>query len=395
MATVLLTWELGGGLGHLVNILPVARNLIECGYRVVAVLKDLSQVHKVFKGLDIQCLQAPVIAHPPANLIDPVRSFAQLLSNVGFSEPDELKTMAWAWRNLYEYIRPDLIIFDHSPIALLAARACPARKALIGTGFFCPLDQHPLADFRPEMGDAGDRLRHDEDRVLGCANDVLTAWRMEPLEYIARLYHEVDEHFLVTFPELDHYGFRPSTRYWGAWPNVGGKKPSWPKGQGKRIYAYLKNFPALPHLLSALNDMGCPTIVYGDRLDKLRPQFESESMCFEREWLDLAEVGRECDAAILNGNHGTTVSLLLAGRPTLQMPLFLEQGIFSAAVERIDAGLVALPSHPDTFHDRLASLLSSSKYQKGAMDFARRYTGFSPDRQIEAILRRIEEILSV
>jgi UDP:flavonoid glycosyltransferase YjiC (YdhE family) len=36
MATILLTWELGAGLGHLVNLLPLARGLLQRGHRVYA-----------------------------------------------------------------------------------------------------------------------------------------------------------------------------------------------------------------------------------------------------------------------------------------------------------------------------------------------------------------------
>jgi hypothetical protein len=321
MATILLTWELGGGLGHLVNLFPLAKGLFERGHRVVAALRDLSRAESVFHGIDVKYLQAPAITRPVFQIIEPVRNFAHLLFNNGFCDAAELKIMAQAWRNLYEYVRPDLIVFDHSPTALLAARACGAKKALIGTGFFCPLDEYPLSDLRPWLGNAGERPRQDEDYVLGNANQVLVAWGLKPLKCLAKLYHEVDENFLVTLPEFDHYGVRYGARYWGAWPNVGGKKPLWPAGPGKRIYAYLKPFPALSELLTALNNYGCPTIVYGDGLDvaMLRSQFSSGTILFERERLDLAQVGRECDFAVLNGNHGTTLSLLLAGRPTLQI----------------------------------------------------------------------------
>jgi UDP:flavonoid glycosyltransferase YjiC (YdhE family) len=39
MSTILLTWELGGGLGHLVNLLPLARELSQRGNRVFAPVK--------------------------------------------------------------------------------------------------------------------------------------------------------------------------------------------------------------------------------------------------------------------------------------------------------------------------------------------------------------------
>jgi hypothetical protein len=274
--------------------------------------------------MDIHCRQAPIIRHKPVSYVKAVRSFAQLLLNNGFDDRDELQLMAQAWRDVYESVRPDMMIFDHSPTALLAAHSYGGKKALLGTGFFCPTDEYPLADLRPWLGNAREQLRRDENRVRDNVNYVLAAWGLTPVERLSQLYHQVDENFLVTFPELDHYGTRPNVRYWGAWPNIGGKNSDWPDGNGKRIYAYLKPFPALPKLLSLLKDSQCPTIVYlGRAVDEtLRQHFDSNTLSLETEWRDLTQVGRECDLAILNGNHGTTVSMLIfqGGHPVWNFP---------------------------------------------------------------------------
>ena len=46
MARILLTWELGGGLGHLMNLRPLAEGLTRRGHRVVAALRDLSSARQ-------------------------------------------------------------------------------------------------------------------------------------------------------------------------------------------------------------------------------------------------------------------------------------------------------------------------------------------------------------
>lgn len=35
-------------------------------------------------------------------------------------------------------VEPDAVVFDHSPTALLAAKARTFRKTLLGSGFICP-----------------------------------------------------------------------------------------------------------------------------------------------------------------------------------------------------------------------------------------------------------------
>jgi hypothetical protein len=59
MATVLFTWELGGGIGHLVRIKPLAEGLAERGARVWVALRDLSQADRFFDRGKVRLVQAP------------------------------------------------------------------------------------------------------------------------------------------------------------------------------------------------------------------------------------------------------------------------------------------------------------------------------------------------
>ncbi len=397
MARVLLTWELGGGLGHLASLLPLARGLRERGHRVFVALRDLSRAAKVFAGVDLSYLQAPIKTRAAGPRISPPRTFAHILHNIGFAEPKELWAMTEAWRNLYACVEPDLIVFDHSPTALLAARGWGAKRALIGTGFCCPLDGYPLPDLRPWLGDDLAQLRGDEDRVLDHANRILNSYGEVGLERLSQLYHEVDENFLMTFKELDHYPSRKDAQYWGACPNIGGKIPVWPEGQGKRIFAYLsaKPFPGMPRLLTLLSELRFPTVICGDGINaKLKKRFQSATLRFENERLDLHQVSSQCELAILNGTHGTTVSMLLAGRPILQLPVFLEQALTSVAVTRLGAGLSVPLANPERIAGQLSALVNSEVYAEAARRFATQYVDFVPERQIKKMIQRCQEHLN-
>jgi hypothetical protein len=168
-------------------------------------LQDLCKADRVFHDLDISFLQAPGKNRLSAVSIDSQRTFAEILQNRGFGDSSELKAIASAWRNLYKLARPDLIVFDHSPTAMLATYGLGVKRALVGTGFFCPLDEYPMPDLRPWLPDDSARLKEDEDLVLSHANAVLSAWGREPLPRLSQLYQQVDENFLATFAELDHY----------------------------------------------------------------------------------------------------------------------------------------------------------------------------------------------
>ncbi len=395
MATVLFAWELGGGLGHLGPLTPLVRRLCGAGHRVFAALKDLSRADAVFGEPRISYLQAPNRAAKADHPISPTRTFAHVLNNTGFGDVGALRTLTDAWRSLFDYVRPDLIIFDHSPTALLAARGLETRRATIGTGFCCPPGGGAFADLRGGHDrEETERLRQDEERVLERANKVLERWHLAPLRRLSQLYGDVDETLLTTFKELDHYPDRENGKYWGVWPCPGGKAPQWPQGRGKKVYAYLKTFPARSSLLTLLNVLRCPTLVYLEgREPKSQRRFASATLRFENQRLDLTEVGRQCDLAILNAGHGATASLLLTGTPILQLPLYMEQELTGAATRRLGAGFSARARRPEEIAVKLMAMLNSDKYAQGARDFAARYADYDPEQQTNKVLQRIEELL--
>jgi hypothetical protein len=392
MATYLFAWELGYGLGHLVNLKPLVAGLHARGHRVELAIRDLTRATALFPGEHIGLWQAP-FKNRGTQRIFPTLSFAHMLYDAGFCDRVELESHGEAWRSILQRVDADVIVFDHSPTALLAARGSRARRVTLGTGFFCPLDESPLTCLQPWLKPDPERLARDEQQVLDTANAVLSAWGQPPLERLASLYHPSDEHFLVTFEELDHYSGRAGARYWGAWPSGFGKPPQWPAGQGKKIYAYLKPFQELPALLGAIRRSGCPAIVYCDGISpEVQSQFSCATLRFENEPLDMDLVGRECDLAILNANHGTAVRILMAGKPSLQIPIYVEQSLLAGAMMRIGAALGASPASAAEINQQLTRLLTSDCCTEGARAFAARYRDFDPQRQIAAILDRLEEL---
>jgi hypothetical protein len=392
MATFLLTWELGQGLGHLVNLRPLAEGLRTRGHRVALALQDLSRAKAVFPSEQIEFFQSPLKQWRMADA-GPTLSFAHVLRDNGFDDASKLAGLAEAWRSIIRSVQPDVMVLDHSPTALLAARGFTAKRVLLGTGFFCPLDESPLTCLQPWLHADPAALVAEERSVLATMNSVLSSWQLPPLQRVAQLYYPHDEHLLVTFSELDHYGVRPGQRYWGAWQSGFGKAPVWPAGTGKRIYAYLKPFQELPALLELLARSGMPTIVYsGGIAENLQRRFSTPTLRFEHDPLDMQKVGRECDWAILNGNHGTLVALLMAGKPTLHIPIHVEQALLVNALIRMGAGLGASPADPRHIEAQFRQMLVDTQCAAAAQAFAARHADFDADKQIAAMLDRLEEL---
>ncbi len=388
--TILFAWELGGGLGHLAPIAPVLARLREMGYRVVVAARDLFRARPLVGRHGVELLQAPIKTNKSGERIDPLRSFAHILYNCGFAEFDELAALAEAWRHLLRFVQPDLVVCDHAPVALIMARALSIARATIGTGFCCPPDVYPMPDFRPWLPGAEEAIRHDEDKVTGNVNRLLQEWNCPEIDHLGQLYGEVDECFLATFAELDHYSQREGGNYRGPLGTSIGCAPIWPDTEGKRVFAYLKPTKVIPVVLRALEEQEFCSLVYVERAPfRLKAYYESARLRFAPGPVDLEAVGRQCDLVILNGGHGSTASLLLAGRPILQVPANLEQALTGLAVERMQAGLCVNPERPGEAPRKLRALAGSDEFGAGAARFAAAHQDFDPAAVIEGLVERL------
>lgn len=85
--------------------------------------------------------------------------------------------------------------------------------------------------------------------------------------------------------------------------------------------------------------------------------------------------------------------MLLAGRPLLQLPLYLEQTLNAAATVRLGAALAARPTRPEEAAVKLMAMLSSARFAEAAARFAECHADFDPTAQVERALDRIEELV--
>lgn len=399
-STILFCWELGGGLGHMMQMLPLARMLAARGHNVLVALRQLERAAAVFGRAGVRFLPASCWNAPGSpTRVRRLSTFTHLLINIGFGDTGELFARAAAWRNLFRLVKPDVVVFDHSPTALLGARGLPMRKALIGSGFCCP----PACEEDVPWGlldadlprDQWPRLLEDERNVLARTNYVLDRLKQAPMVRLGELYSRVDENFLTTFPELEQYASRrtgPGARYWGPVLGEGGGEPRWPEG-GKRVFAYLKRFEGLVGLLGALQDAGCATVAYVDGVGEAEARgMESEHLRVERRWLDLRKAAAECDLAVLHAGQGATAAVLLAGKPVLQIPLVLEQRLTARATRRLgvsETGPREGAGRTEMVR-KLDALLSGDDHAAAARRFAGRYAAFDPAERDARMVERVE-----
>src|SRR5688500_14458773 len=200
MSTILLAWELGGALGHVMRLAPLANGLTQRGHRVFAALRNPASAADLLHPA-VRVLPAPARmkwSAPPLKSV----SFAEVMSEAGFGDWQTLRACASEWREIFDSIGPNVIVFDHSPTALLAARACAARRVVIGTGFTLPPDLMPFPGFKRGKPLTMGQLASVERPILDNANRLMLSWGRPALQRLGQLYGDADESLLCTFAEL-------------------------------------------------------------------------------------------------------------------------------------------------------------------------------------------------
>jgi hypothetical protein len=395
VATILITWELGVELGHLARLAPLARSLEDRGHRVIAAAPADSKAEDALPGLER--LGIPDRIGPPSNPIRRPHTWADILYNEGWCNGDALAAALDAWLKIIAEIEPDLLLLESSPTALLAALCGGPRRipcATLGTGFALPPDISPLPDFRSWEPSYADRLRMTEERVLAAANAQLAARGGRPLERLSELPARADLEPIASFSELDHYPERRGGHYVGAWARIEGAQVEWPHGEGPRVFAYLHPFPALPELLALWQRAPVRVVAYVSAgIDPALRRAASGRLRFLESPADMEQAARGCELAVSHAGHGTTVAMLLAGKPLLQIPLQAEQANLAQRVMELGAGLMAPPDDPAAVCHAFDAMLADPRFSEGACAFAARHAGFDPAAALESVVRHLEGLV--
>src|SRR5688572_18041129 len=146
MARVLCAWEFGGDLGHVRRWMPIARELRAGGHEPLLVFRDLASLGEAARE-SFDWFQAPLLRAPARQNPSPLNA-SDILLNLGYDDAAGLAGALRAWLSLVELAKPDLVVADYAPTALLAARAARLPRLTIGTGFSVPRLGDPLPSLR-------------------------------------------------------------------------------------------------------------------------------------------------------------------------------------------------------------------------------------------------------
>jgi hypothetical protein len=232
-----------------------------------------------------------------------------------------------------------------------------------------------------------------EERVLQNVNRVCDRFHVPLLRRFDQVLTAVDEPYLMTFRELDHFPHRRNPMYWGPAPLPKASPPVWPVADGPKVLAYLKPFPALPAVFEHLRAQRYPTLVLGSEMPGIvKSAFTGSTIDFPSTLVDVGHAVRDCDLTITNASHAVTAASLLAGKPVVMIPIVLEQAILAKRIVESGVGIWAYPHKPVDIVSAIHSVIRNPVYRRRAEEFATRYRSFDAQESITRMAASIDQL---
>lgn len=395
MGRIAFAWELGAEFGHAVACNEIARKLRGRGHQVAFIFRELHQIDFLADCAADEIFQAPVSLVEGKGLENPA-SLADILVGCGYDSPQHLAGILGGWIAWLRRWKPDMLVSDFSPTALLAASVLGVRRVNYGNGFGIPPRMSPLPAFRFDEPVPPERLARSDAHALASVNGALARFGVAPLPMLAQVFAS-DEDFLATFPELDSYGSRPRTGYWGPRYSVDqGVATRWPAGAGKRVAVYVKrNLAQMDSLIEVLAGSTHRVAAFIPELEPQRAaRLRSASRIVSERPMRLGPLLPGCDVFVSHGGN-VCVGTLMAGVPQLVFPSQYEQYITARRVEQLGAGLWLQPqSTAAEIRAAMERVLYDPSYALNARAYARRYPAYSPAEAQRRVMKRIEELLA-
>jgi UDP:flavonoid glycosyltransferase YjiC (YdhE family) len=334
--TALFAWELGHGLGHLMNIRRIAARLKPHGIRIVAAVRDPAS-QGVLEGVADEIIKAPpwpldlrTGSQRPAG---PSATLNDVLSEAGLADGAAVRRLLAEWDGIFSATQPDLIVADFSPLAALAARD-RIPLILIGNGYTLP--PHEMQRF-PKLH------RHSppvwrEEQTLETVNAAAQSLDWTPLTRLPQLF-EGDANLVQTFPLLDPYDTqRPD--------NAGGPlleyEPAPANADARTIFVYLSGgYIPHPSVFEALKPLAARVRIHAPGMPLTQQQVLRDAGArLNAEPPLLAELLPSTRLVIHSGGSGVAAEALVCGVPQIVLSAQIEQNLNGDALRR--AGVAEL-----------------------------------------------------
>jgi len=312
------------------------------------------------------------------------QNYSSVLMTKGYADSSTLVPILRSWLHFIATLDSDLVIADDSPTALLAARLLNVPSIMIGEGYTVPPTTETLNSVSPwrEATEGAISVQgncfFEDQHLLNAINGALKSLGFHDIELTeAQQLFSNAAQWVVSLPELDHYGARdlPYVVRWTAGSN--GSNPVWPTVSGEKVFVYMDiDTPHITELLIQLTAIGDPVLaVIPNATDEFIQQYKAENLHIQRRQVDIKAVLKQCDTVINHGGHDLVYELLLLGIPCILVPNCHENNLLSyrLAKQRLCFAGPVMPSKLN-----VVSLLKAARARgvewDNAAALARKYT---------------------
>jgi hypothetical protein len=298
---VLFGWQLGGGQGHIQRLVALAQILESYGVEPIFALKsyDLKMQHFGWKTVLAPPLQFPSRFES--------YSYGDILETFGFGNADFLRSHLAAWKALLTELKPNLVIADHAPGLVLAARGI-VPTVVIGGGFIVPppVDIFPILRFPapPEVEQRQERVNNTVRQVMELDIPLGQALNGQ-------------DRFIFSIPELDPYRYL--------------------RLQACYVSVHIAPIP------NDLHDFNGSTWAYLGE-DYTHRNLVLQMFKPESEFKPLEQALARKSLAIHHASLTTSITCLLAGIPQLVLPRHLEEYLNALSLSQL--GVAILVTNP-------------------------------------------------
>jgi len=377
-------WELGANLGHLGLASVIATRVESENIDPTFVVADVVSARKVL-GPDARILQAPTWPpHHHEGAALGAASYGDLLTFLGFDQPDRLKAMLSAWLDLLRFLQPTGVVVDHGPTAILASRILGLPTVHVGTGFTMP----PLdyAEFPLLRGDLAPAI--PESRLAASLTEAFRYYGHRTSEAGFVSCFQTAERLIVGLPELDPYrSFRREPLFA---PPGGLPRPV--PANALSLFAYVgRDLPNLSDVLQALCALPIPVEIYLRDGDRFTSDFvRMRGKVIHERPADLREVLPRVSHVLSQAGATISAMALAAGRPHLMLPQHYEARLNARLVEQVGGGW-EVPARA-VFAEELDAFLDNPGVRVGALTTARVLESRPLAEAGEALLGRIRKL---
>jgi rhamnosyltransferase subunit B len=368
VAPVVFGAELGAGFGHVRRLLPLARAVREAGHRAIFFAGNPSEIAPLLEDEAFEVRAAPTaaISGPSRPLGAGAVTFGDILGAAGFADRERLVAAARAWDDSLAAVRPVAVVCELSPFLCLAAAGGDIPLLSTGHGFILP---PPDGAAFPPLYEGGPRFAEPE--LLANVNHACQVRGRVPLAALPRLLHG-SAYAVTGLAVLDPY--RELRREPPVGPPALACRPT-TVAATEDLFGYLVG--DAPTTTSIL--LGWVTSGMTGRVFVRRPRPEQRAIVAASSrivWLEApAPIQEAIDRADLVLHHGSmllTEEALVAGRPQLVAPVYLEHLFTARALARMGvAGVIRPGLEPEA----IAAAMTAAAADRDAKGAARAFSG--------------------